>query len=168
MPSNKNRPKEPTETPVEATPVEEDTAIRERLYKDTYDELVKKQVSNSENFDRSVLTLSASALGFSLAFVKDFAPLAKADVRWLLVLSWCLFGAAVISTMASYLTSQEAIRQQMIAAEQYYVRHDESAFNESLASKLTSRLNLFSGIAFILGIVLTIIFVVLNLPSPKP
>lgn len=168
MSSTKQRSNEPASKTSGGEGPSGESELRERLFKDTYDELVKKQISNAENFDRSVLTLSASALGLSLAFVKDIEPLAQAHERYLLVLSWCLFGAAVISTMISFLTSQEAIRLQIIAAERYYVHRDESALKESLASKLTSRLNTFSGIAFVAGIILTIIFVGLNLPPTRP
>ena len=90
--------------------------MRERLYKDHYDELVKKQISNSENFDRSVLTLSASGLGLSLAFIKDVAPIAQAHARGLLIGSWGLFGTAIVATIASFMSSQQAIRFQILAA----------------------------------------------------
>ena len=59
----------------------DDTEVRHKLFKETYDELVKKQISNSENFDRSILTLSTSGLGISLAFIKDFVPLATARLK---------------------------------------------------------------------------------------
>jgi hypothetical protein len=168
MSKAKDNPTKPIPAPAVEETTANDTELRERLHKEIYEELVKKQISNSENFDRSVLTFSASALGLSLTFVKDFAPLAQANARWILVLSWFLFGAAIISTMISFLLSQEAIRLQIIAAERYYIHRDESALNESLASKWTLRLNRFSGIAFVTGMVLTILFVVLNLPTARP
>jgi hypothetical protein len=136
-------------------------------YDSTYDELVKKQISNSENFDRSILTLSSSALGLSLAFIKDVTPVSTARYSPLLISSWWLFGFSIVATIASFMTSQCAIRDQITASEKYYIDGEEDARKETAASKWTEKLNLLSGIAFIIGIVLTIVFVTLNLPS-KP
>lgn len=144
---------------------EKETDLRRALFNDTYAELVKKQISNAENLDRSVLTLSASALGLSLTFIKDIVKLPQAHTLWALVFSWCLFGVSVVSTIISLLSSQEAIRLQILAAEKYYIHRDELALKESLASKLTTRLNLTSGFAFVTGIVLTVIFITTNLPA---
>jgi hypothetical protein len=155
-------PKLPTEPSLEA----KDNEVRERLFKESYEELVKKQISNSENFDRSVLTLSASGLGLSLGFIKDIAPLAHANGRELLISSWGLFGVAIIATIASFMTSQAGIRFQIYAAKKYYLeRDDDFLAKTSVASKATDVLNFTAGATFIGAIVGTIFFVVLNLPS---
>lgn len=158
----------------EATPAQSpdearlDKELRERLFRETKDELVKKQISNAENFDRSVLTLSSSALGFSVAFIKDLAPLGTADVRWALVGSWSLFGAAVILTMISFMTSQSAIRHQLDIAEKYYLRYDDTSIDaENVAANWTNRFNFFAGASLVLGMILTIVFAIANLPQ-KP
>lgn len=142
------------------------TDQRERLYNDTYDELVKKQISNAENYDRSVLTLSASGLGLSLAIIKNVAPSATADYRWALIASWWLFGATIVMTMTSFLASQAAIRFQMHAAHKYYREHVEEYLNkESPWAKWTDRLNWASYGTFIAAIAATILFVTSNLPA---
>jgi hypothetical protein len=146
-----------TETP-------DDTDFRNRLFKENYDELVKKQISNSENFDRSILTLSTSGLGISLAFIKDFVPLATAEVKTCLMLSWVLFAVAIISTMGSFLTSQKAITTQIDYSHKYYLeRKDEYLALANPYSAATSRLNFAAGAAFIFAIFLTIFFSVYNL-----
>lgn len=135
---------------------------------DTYGELVKKQTSNSENYDRSVLTLSASGLGLSLAIIKDVAPLATAEYRWALVVSRWLFGATIVTTMTSFLASQAAIRFQMHAAHKYYREHDEEYLTkESRWATWTDRLNWTSYATFLAAIAATILFVTSNLPAKK-
>lgn len=165
MGKNRRVPKPPSSTVQDAstTGIGE---LRERLFKESYDELVKKQISNSENFDRSVLTLSASGLGLSLAFIKDVAPLAKAFAIELLIVSWGLFGLSIIATIASFMTSQAAIRFQIFAARKYYLEEDDEYLaKRSIASKSTDILNFLAGAAFIAAIIGTILFVALNLPA---
>lgn len=151
-----------TESPATA---QDDTEMREKLYGTARDELIKKQISNAENFDKSVLTISSSALGFSVAFIKDLAPLATAEFRWALVGSWWLFGAAVILTIVSYMTSQAAIRHQLDVILRYYINREEAAIKEpTTASNWTNRCNSTAGIALVTGMVLTILFAFANLP----
>ena len=142
----------------------DDTELRHRIFKETYDELVKKQISNSENFDRSILTLSTSGLGISLAFLKDFVPLATAQVKLSLLLSWALFAIAIISTIGSFITSQEAIKKQIDFAHKYYLDKKEEFLGKiNPWSSATNRLNIAAGTSFILAVSLTIFFAVYNL-----
>lgn len=69
----------------------EDFEERKKMFGDLKAELFKRQVSNSENFDKSVLAYATAALGFSLAFLKDFVPITAAAFAMLLYVSWGLF-----------------------------------------------------------------------------
>ncbi len=142
----------------------EDSDERNRLFKEAYDELVKKQISNSENFDRSILTLSTSGLGISLAFIKDLVPLSTAHLKEALMLSWLLFAIAIISIMGSFITSQKAIMTQIDYSHKYYMQRDEEYLTKTNPwSAATIRLNYLAGASFILAISLTITFSVYNL-----
>lgn len=137
---------------------------RQELYAKTRDDLLKRQLSNSENADRAVLTVSTAALGFSLAFLKDVVPLAAADQLWLLYVSWLCFTLAIIITLASFFTSQKAINAQLALAERYYLQHDESAYaNRPSSATVTENLNLAGAVIFVVGIFLTCIFAVINI-----
>lgn len=141
-----------------------DAAARRQLYDETYGELVKKQMSNSENFDKAILTLSSSGLGLSLAFIKDFVPMESASAKPMLLFSWLMFTAAILSTVGSYHTSQEAIDVQLKTAEDYYIREDAGALQrENPFASATLRLNKAAGIAFTIAIALTMLFVTYNL-----
>ena len=52
--------------------------LRLKLYGETRADLLKRQLSNSENADRAILSVSTAALGFSLAFLKDIVSLQDA------------------------------------------------------------------------------------------
>lgn len=68
---------------------------RQRIHSETRQDLLKRQLSNAENFDKAILSLSTAGLGFSLAFIKDILPLSNAAHLILLHVSWFLFGAAI-------------------------------------------------------------------------
>lgn len=135
-----------------------------RLYAETRKDLLTRQLSNSEKFDGAVLTLSTGALGISLVFIKDVVPLEKAQCAELLIVSWCFFGLAIISVVISFLVSQEGIKKQLNHAEEYYLNGKEEYLTKAnIPAKVTDFLNYASGVLFVLGIILTIIFVSINI-----
>ena len=137
---------------------------RHKLYAETRTDLLNRQLSNSELYDRSILTLSTSALGISLAFIKDIVSPDKAQCTGLLVISWWLFGLAIISTMLSFWASQKGIETQLDNASKYYLEgKDEHLTKINIHAKRTECLNCLSGTSFIMAIVLTIVFVSINI-----
>lgn len=139
---------------------------RQRLYEETRKDLLGRQLSNSQQYDRAILSLSSAFLAVSVAFIRgqDSSPIT--DSVWLLWSSWGAFGCAVVATIFSFMASQHAIKQQLEKAERYYLRCEEDALVESHGTgKWTSRWSWFAGIAFILGVVLTIGFAIANLPT---
>lgn len=137
--------------------------LRQKLYGETRADLLKRQLSNSENADRAVLTVSTAALGFSLAFLKDVVPLQNAVHVWLLYGSWSLFGAAILATLASFFTSQKAIDDQLQLAYQYYMEgNDQLAQARSRFAAVTSHLNAVGAAAFACGLLGSAGFVIVN------
>ena len=136
---------------------------RGRLYEDMKKELLDRQRSNSEIYDRAILTLSISALGISLAFIKNIVPLDEAHCIGLLITSWYLFVLAIVITLLSFWASQKGIERQLDYAHKYYVeRKDEYLTRNNFYAKVTEYLNNFSGILFIGAIFLTTLFVTIN------
>ena len=86
---------------------------RKKLHDSLRDELLKRQLSNSENLDRAILMLSSAGLGLSLLFIKDPFPLSEAAWKLLLYSSWILFGSAILSTLVSFFVSQQGIKKQL-------------------------------------------------------
>ena len=64
------------------------TAVNQKLLAETRADLLKRQLSNSENYDKAVISLSTAFLGLSLAFLKDLVPIQRAEWLWLLYGSW--------------------------------------------------------------------------------
>ena len=134
------------------------------------DELLKRQLSNSQLFDKAILTLSSAGLGFSLAFIRKGVSLDEATQVYLLYFSWGLFFLAIASTLISFFTSQRAISKQLEFNEGYYLGNEGKPSNsENKAdnsknrwNQITNTLSCFSLIFYLLAILLTVLFIALN------
>jgi len=140
-----------------------DQELRLKLYGETRSDLLKRQLSNSENADRAILTVSTACLGFSLAFLKDVVPLHEATLSSLPYLSWASFVLSIVITLISFFTSQRAIEEQLTLAHRYYIERDETAAKtRPKFASITDTLNK-SGAAFlVVGLLAICIFVVVN------
>lgn len=137
---------------------------RKKLYARTRDDLLARNLSNSEKYDNAILTLSTGLLGLSLAFIKDIVPLAQSHYVFLLIMSWCAFGASIVSTLVSFALSQRGIERQLEYAGKYYLEELEEFLDKKNRPKQwTDFVNYLSGILFIVGIITTILFVSLNI-----
>lgn len=139
------------------------SADAERRYAEFRAEVYKRELSNSENFDKAILTYASGALAVSLAFLKDFVPIHKAASVWLLYVSWGMFVCCIVSTVASYLFSQAGIKRQLSYAKRYYVDGDRAAFNaKNVPARVTEWLNIASGALFCCAIITTTVFIAVN------
>ena len=145
------------------TTAENDSDDRKRLFAELKGELFKRQLSNSDNFDKAVLAYSSAGLALSLGFLKDFVPLAKANYKCLLFTSWALFVLAVIVTIISFLISQQGISKQLKLSERYYLERDETALTEGNAwATATEVMPFIAGLSFVAALVCTTLFVYFN------
>lgn len=146
--------------------MQDDTIERQKLYAETRTDLLKRQLSNAENFDRSVLSLSSGLLAASIAFIKPSATGSGMGHAAVLACSWVALAIAVASTMISFLVSQKAIDRQLDFAAKYYLqRQDDALQARNGPAEWTVRLNWVAGCAFGAGIVLTVWFAVLSIPK---
>lgn len=136
---------------------------RHRLHEAARSELLERQRSNSESYDKAILTLSSGALGVSLTFIKDLLP-ASSEPVWtgLLYWSWTLLTAAIITTVASFLLSSAAINQAIKRSTEYYLEGNEGAFARTKLARAVDASNYTSGTLFVVGIILTVLFVWIN------
>jgi hypothetical protein len=108
----------------------------------------------SQDFDKAVMTLAAGALGVSIAFVNSVAPNPRATF-WL-GLAWALFGTSLVFILASFITSQQAIR--------WEIEHLQDDPPQDRPWKSTTRnLNYGAATAFVLGVCSLVVFALLNL-----
>ena len=124
------------------------------------DDLLKRQLSNNENYDRAILTLSTAALGLTVSFIRD---LQQPTYRGLLIAAWFFLVLAIIAIISSYPISQKAIDKQLEFAERYYIQDDESAADaKNHLAVCHDNLVTFAGISFVAGIIFTLVFFGIN------
>ena len=135
-----------------------------KVYADHVAEINKREVSSSENFDKAVLTFSSAGLALSVGFLKDFVPIQSASAPWTLYWSWALFTAATCATIISFLVSSKALDEHKSRAHAYYLEGDDEALKRgNVWDRVTRFLNYTSGAAFLLAMVLSVVFISINL-----
>lgn len=124
------------------------------------EELSKRDLSNVENLDKAILSLSSAGLGLSLVFIRNVVELTAALHVWLLHLSWLMFVLAITSTLLSYLFGQRALDKQREFNEKYYLEGNEDAGQQkSFASRITRVLSYVSVFTYITAVICTAFFI---------
>lgn len=145
-----------------------DINTKRDMFNSYREDLLKRNLSNTENYDKAILTLSSASLGLSLALVKLIVPTEEADFFWMLYSNWALLVLSIFSSLSAYLISNKALEKELSKARSYYIDNDESAFYiENKYTNFNKNLNYFTGIAFSLSIILIVLFVALNMEAIK-
>jgi len=150
---------------------EEDQEKAYKVYLTERADLIRCGAAGSHAFDKTLTSLSAGAIAFSLTYVQVFLQNLKgASVTGLLYSSWALFLLALIVILTSFLTSQRAYTHQIEIVEKVFLESSEREDEEQTTAKngwrtATTALNLISFFAFVAGVVALSVFAVLNLPK---
>ena len=141
---------------------------REVLDKE-WDELLKRNLSNTENLAKYVFSLSSAGLGVSLVVVKDMKLLETGNSIWLLIVSWGAFFITILFALISYLSSLHGIDKEFDRIEEEYEKETlEKADNErKKPGRATKIFRYVFVISCIIGIFCTPLFVVLNIKHLK-
>ena len=117
----------------------------------------------SRHFDKYILTLAAGTFGLSLLFVERIAPCLKDGTEWLLIAAWVAFGASILSTLVSFLLSQESCSKEIEILDGKYrgdIKDEKEIKNRFVT--WTNWLNRVSMFLFIVGVIFLITFSALN------
>jgi hypothetical protein len=128
-------------------------------------ERVQEDISSgADSFDKSMLTLSSGALGVSLAVIKDIVPLGQATCIFLLLLSWVAFASCIVITVVSFLFSIAAQKQHRDLLDRMYTQKDPNLAKTAPAgwNKAVWVCTRIALILFLVGLVCTMIFIVVN------
>ncbi len=142
---------------------EDDDKRRRDLYDEHRRQTWQDIQSSTDNFDKNLLAVSSAALGFSLAFIKDFAHLPTAAWRPLLYTSWLCFAACIVITMFSFRLSVAALNEHLEYLREYYEKkNDEFLTKKSMAGKVLDVFTWLAAVLFLGGIICTMIFCIKN------
>lgn len=139
------------------------------MYDSFRDELMKRDLSNTENYDRAIFTVSTAFLGASIVFINFVVPFEQAICIPLLILTWVALVLAPSASILAYRLGNKAIRLKLKQAQRYYKQGDESAFQDkNKYENQNDRLNLFAGASLIVAMILLVIFVSINITTEAP
>ncbi len=141
---------------------------RKKLSYDTYqgerEMLSKMESTNYENYEKTILTLAASFLAFSLTFLglfKSSEPQILVN-QFLLVTSWILFSTSVIVTLLGFLVGAFSLRFEVKILEQA-LEDIGSLDKRNIWTTINYIFYIVSGTAFVAGVVFLILFCQSNL-----
>jgi hypothetical protein len=148
---------------VEKTRAEElHDEYRQKVWEDTK--------SGTENFDKYLLTFSSGALGLSLAFIKDVAPIGHAVWIPSLFASWLAFLLCILVTLISFRISILALEAMVPHLNDFYLNSNAEAFDKHRQNWLTKAVEwcAWAGIIlFVCGVFFTMMFVYGNIREAK-
>ena len=127
---------------------------------------------SSDRFDILIISLSTSALVFSIGFIKDIVTDFSSLDTSCLKTSWLLFVTALISNLISQVSGYFSnfydikVTTNMIREERGNPRDEDNDRNERWCTNfnhITHLLNLTSLISFIIGVIILITFISNNI-----
>lgn len=120
--------------------------------------LVEARQKAFDDFDKTVLALSAGALGISITFLKDLLGPGTTAYSYV-VASWVCWSLSILSVLSSYYVSQLTLDRaigQIDAGD----RPDKPG---GLFASITKTLNGLGGLCFLAGLIVFIVFVSQNM-----
>ena len=148
------------------TRTEEEQKVADEMFDKLRDDLLSRDLSNTENYDKAILTLSSSSLALSITTIKFVVPVTTATCIFLLKSAWVLLAISIVCSLLAYLISNKAMGVQLNNARDYYKKDIESAFSEkNVFTTINSYINIITGLTFAFAICLLITFITINIET---
>jgi len=155
--------------------------IRYNEYSKQRAELTKTTVELAGRYDQWILTLSAGALGLSVAFLEKIVPHPEPNTLFLLGLAWSCLIAGLFAGFVALQTAQYSALRQIEILDADYRTYLEELKKGNLENpvgdnpKLNNRFNAYTDLlnkisapAFVLGVIFLCVFAYANIPSVNP
>jgi hypothetical protein len=126
----------------------------------TRDKLHEAEQNIGSSFDKHLLTLASGALAVSIGFVEKIAT----DPRWTILLfgAWSAFAACILTNLLAILISQASINRHAILNKLSYDLGAGNYDGSNRHEHWVSHLNWTALVFFVLGVVLIVVFSVVN------
>ncbi len=119
--------------------------------------------------DKSLLTLSAGAIGLTIILVTQYLPIHRTEVFLSLVASWIGYVGTILAVQYSQYWAQEASKAVVNELDVAFRRDDPIDARElrnALSARVTFRNRLARGF-FLFAIIMTILFVILGIRAKE-
>jgi hypothetical protein len=125
------------------------------------DGLQKQGADQLANFDKTLLLLATGALSLSIVFFEKIGG-SEPTSQELMATSWAFFAFSILLNLFSYVTSWlDTVRE--IRFMDQNVNTDWRAQHENFPRSATISLNFFSGLLFVIGVILLLRFAFINM-----
>ena len=132
--------------------------MNEKTYLSERTELIKSAHYSTDQFDKTLITLSVGVLYLSFYFVKDLQDI---ECKALLGISWIFLITALLSVLLSFLFSEKSfIKSREILDKNY---SEEKNIPENNFNNYIEILEKISFVSLILGIIFSTIFYFINI-----
>lgn len=124
--------------------------------------LVLAEQKAQEDYDKAVLSLAGGGLGISLAFVEKVVGAGSLVKSWMLAGSWLCWAVSIACVLFSYFLSRRALRCAIAQVDDGPIQLRRLGGRMATATEVA---NCFSGLLFVIGVILISIFAVKNLEA---
>lgn len=122
--------------------------------------LVLSEQKSQEDYDKTVLSLSAGALGVSFAFIKDvIGPNNVVTFPLLIIFAWVCWGFSVFVVLISYYSSHLALRRAISQVDKGTIYKEHAG---GIIDFVTEILNIAGAVLFFIGVIFAALFVLIN------
>lgn len=144
---------------------EEEAEKAFKIHGEEVAELRKRQLSNTENYDKTITMLSSAGLALSLTVITKIATVESIREIGYLYSSWLFYSIAIFTGLIAYVISNKCIDYQINIADQYYLQGDNEAREKKrpFIFKLNDMSNCLTGISFLIALGCTIMFMKNNI-----
>lgn len=133
---------------------------KEKEFNSFIEESRKRQVLNDTAYDKTILTLSATAFGLSVNFTNSIVPFNEALYIWVLISGWIFLIITVFISLIAFKIANKAIVYQIEIEENNLHKEKD---RKNIFDETNNKLNIYTGILFTLGITLILIFLITNI-----
>jgi len=135
-----------------------------KIFLSVREDILNKINSNSEAYDKTIISLSSAFLLISTSFLTKVIDLDIAIYSSVLKISWILFFLSICSVILSFIVSNNAQEIELANWDKYKETSDEQFLYAENKNKIwLDFFNISSGIFFISAVGLTLIFMIENL-----
>jgi hypothetical protein len=152
----------PPDAPPPPDPDPDESTLSYEVYLSEREKLIDIESKSSDLHDKSVLQLTAAALGLSVTFMEKIAPHPAPYTLKYLFVAWTLLGLSIVFIVSSFLLSQMSCRRQrQLLDEEYTKQKIPKQINR--ASEWTIRTSFAGYVTFVSGIGLLLVFSAWNM-----
>lgn len=144
---------------VDLTITDDEKEIRRGMFDKYEAELRSRELSNSQQYDKAILTLSSAGFAISVTALQALKGHTEIENIFFIVCSWWLFFLTIAFSLLGFVVGNSAIRRQIKFAKDYYIQcFKDAGPKTSFLVRLNSALNILAGVTFLTAIGFTITF----------